>query len=269
VSPLRRKLHEVIFEADTALGKGFDTVLIICILVSVVVAMLDSVAAIRATHGALLNRIEWGLTLLFSLEYLLRLYCVQRPWRYATSFFGLVDLGAILPTYLGALIPGGQYLIAIRVLRLLRIFRVFKLVQFLREARLLVTALRASARKIAVFLFAVVTVVIVFGSLMYVVEGADNGFTSIPRSIYWAIVTMTTVGYGDIAPQTPWGQALAAMIMIIGYGIIAVPTGIVTIELNRAARRGVSTQACMVCGAEGHDPDARHCKFCGHSLTEA
>jgi voltage-gated potassium channel len=228
--------------------------------------MLDSVAAIQAVYGRWLYIGEWVFTLLFTVEFLLRLFCVQRPLLYARSFFGIVDLLAILPTYLSVILPGGQYFIIIRVLRLLRIFRVFKLVQFLSEARLLLEALRASFRKIAVFLFAVMTLVIIFGALMYVVEGAANGFTSIPRSVYWAIVTMTTVGYGDISPQTDFGQALAAIIMIIGYGIIAVPTGIVTVELSQAVHRGVSTQACPACGSDGHDKDAKFCKYCGEAL---
>ncbi len=191
---------------------------------------------------------------------------MARPGRYARSFFGVVDLLAVLPTYLSTLVPGGQYLIAIRILRLLRIFRVFKLVQYLGEARMLSAALKASSRKIMVFLFTVLMLAIVFGAVMYVVEGAESGFTSIPRSIYWTIVTMTTVGFGDITPRTPLGQMLASLIMIIGYGIIAVPTGIVTVELAQTVQRRISTQACPSCSAEGHDYDAHHCKFCGHRL---
>ena len=263
---LRHRLHEIIFEADTAAGKWFDILLIVSIIASVILVMLDSVTGIRQVYGPWLNSGEWFFTLLFTAEYLLRLFCVQRPLLYARSFFGIVDLLAILPTYLSVILPGGHYFIVIRVLRLLRIFRVFKLVQFLSEARLLLAALRASMRKIAVFLCTVLTLVMIFGALMYVVEGAANGFTSIPRSIYWAIVTMTTVGYGDISPQTDLGQALAAFIMIIGYGIIAVPTGIVTVELSRATRQGVSTQACPKCGRDGHDADADFCKYCGASL---
>ena len=262
----RHHLHEIIFEADTPSGKWFDVLLIFSIIVSVVLAMLDSVGSIQVVYGQWLYIGEWIFTLLFTVEYLLRLFCVQRPLLYARSFFGIVDLLAILPTYLSVILPGGQYFIIIRVLRLLRIFRVFKLVQFLSEARLLLDALRASFRKIAVFLFTVMTLVIIFGALMYVVEGAANGFTSIPRSVYWAIVTMTTVGYGDISPQTDLGQVLASIIMIIGYGIIAVPTGIVTVELSQAVHRGVSTQACPGCGVDGHDRDARFCKYCGTSL---
>jgi voltage-gated potassium channel len=264
---LRHRLHEIIFEADTVAGKWFDILLIASIVASVVLVMLDSVEAIRSVYGRWFNIGEWFFTLLFTVEYVLRLFCVQRPMMYARSFFGLVDLLAILPTYLNVILPGGQYFIVIRVLRLLRIFRVFKLVQFLSEARLLLGALRASIRKIAVFLCAVLTLVMIFGALMYVVEGSANGFTSIPRSIYWAIVTMTTVGYGDISPQTDLGQALAALIMIIGYAIIAVPTGIVTVALSRATHQSVSTQACPKCGRDGHDADADYCKYCGAPLS--
>ena len=262
----RHKLHEVIFEADTVPGRWFDTALIACILLSVAIVMLDSVATVNRAYGRWFYWWEWGFTLLFTGEYLLRLICIERPLRYARSFFGLVDLLAVLPTYLSALIPGGQYFIVIRILRLLRVFRVFKLVPYLGEARLLLTALKASARKILVFLYTVLMLAVIFGAAMYVVEGAERGFTSIPRSIYWTIVTMTTVGFGDITPQTPLGQMLASVIMIIGYGIIAVPTGIVTVELAQSVQRRVSTQACPACSAEGHDHDARHCKSCGSPL---
>ena len=236
------------------------------ILASVAVVMLDSIGAVRAAHGRLLNAIEWGFTFLFTIEYLLRLACVGRPLKYALSFYGLVDLLAILPTYASLVLPGSRYLLVIRVLRILRIFRIFKLVTYLSEARLLVRALHASGRKIAVFLTTVLTLVVIFGSLMYVVEGEAHGFTSIPRSVYWAIVTMTTVGYGDIAPQTALGQAISSIVMILGYGIIAVPTGIVSVEMAHVFNPRVSTQACPECSAEGHDADARHCKYCGAAL---
>jgi len=262
----RQRLHEIIFEADTPAGKTFDILLIASILGSVAAVMLDSVAAIRASYGPLLTAAEWFFTLLFSIEYLLRLACVGKPLRYARSFYGIVDLLAILPTYLSLLLPGSHYLLVIRILRILRIFRVFKLVQYLSEARMLGQALRASSRKIVVFLFTVLTLVIIFGSLMYLIEGEASGYTSIPRSIYWTIVTLTTVGYGDISPQTGLGQSLASLIMICGYGIIAVPTGIVTVEMTRSFGRGVTTQACPECAAEGHDADAVHCKFCGAAL---
>lgn len=267
-SPLRSKLHEVIFEADTPAGRAFDVVLLVLILVSIVAVCLESVGPIREEHGTFLRILEWILTGLFTVEYALRLYCVRRPSRYATSFFGVVDLLAILPTYLSFVVTGSQSLLVIRALRLLRVFRVLKLAHFLGEARMLHAAVRASVRKIIVFLGTVLTLILIVGSLMYLIEGPENGFTSIPRSIYWAIVTMTTVGYGDIAPQTVPGQVLASIIMILGYGIIAVPTGIVTVELAGHSKDPdkVSTQACPGCGGEGHTWDAKHCKHCGARL---
>lgn len=263
---LRFRLHEIIFEADTKAGKLFDVALIICIVASVIVVTLDSVDSIQAKYGPWLQGLEWLFTGLFSIEYLLRLSCVRAPWRYAKSFYGVVDLVAILPSYLSLFFPGSQYLLSIRVLRLLRVFRVLKLVTYLSEARMLMVALRASGRKISVFLLAVVALVIILGSVMYLVEGPENGFADIPTATYWAIVTLTTVGYGDIAPMTPLGKMLASLIMILGYGIIAVPTGIVTVELNQLQQRTISTQACPRCSAEGHDPDAKYCKFCGELL---
>ena len=263
---LRGRLHEIIFEADTPEGKLFDVLLILSIVISVILVMLDSVSFIRESYGMLLYIGEWLFTIFFSIEYVLRLFSVGRPLAYATSFYGIVDLLAVLPTYFSIFFPGTQYLLVIRILRVLRIFRVLKLVQYLSEARQLAHALRASSRKIIVFLFAVLTLVIIFGALMYMVEDNENGFTSIPQSIYWAIVTLTTVGYGDISPQTTIGQTIAAVIMIIGYGIIAVPTGIVTAELSRKYKKDISTQACPECSAEGHDPDAKHCKYCGAGL---
>ena len=265
-SPLRARLHEIIFEADTPAGKLFDVLLIISILLSVALVMLDSVDSVQLSYGRWLYFGEWLFTILFTIEYLLRLYSVGRPGAYASSFFGIVDLMAVLPTYLSIFFPGTQYLLVIRILRVLRIFRVLKLVQYLGEARLLSQALRASRRKIMVFLFAVLTVVVIFGALMYLIEDPESGFTSIPQSIYWTIVTLTTVGYGDISPQTALGQTIASIIMIIGYGIIAVPTGIVSAELSQVYKKGVSTQACPECSAEGHDKDAEFCKFCGSRL---
>ena len=261
---LREKLHTIIFEADTPLGKLFDVVLILSIILSVIVVMLDSVAELQLQYGQLFYLLEWFFTLLFTVEYLLRLSCIGRPLKYATSFFGVIDLLSILPTYLSLIIAGGQYLLVIRVLRLLRVFRVMKLVQYVGEANFLMRALRASRRKIAVFLLSVFLLMVIFGAVMYIVEGPEHGFTSIPRSIYWAIVTMTTVGYGDISPQTDLGQVIASVVMILGYGIIAIPTGIVTAEMSFAPR--VSTQNCPQCSAEGHAFDARHCKFCGAKL---
>ena len=262
----RTVLHEVIFEADTQAGKAFDVLLIVSILFSVVIVMLDSIDPIRNQHGQLLYGIEWFFTILFTIEYALRLLCVGNPFKYAVSFYGVVDLLAIIPTYISPFLPGTQYLLVIRILRILRIFRILKLATYLGEATLLVKALRASSRKISVFLFTVLTLVVIFGSFMYVIEGGKNGFTSIPRSIYWAIVTMTTVGYGDISPHTIFGQVMASIVMILGYGIIAVPTGIVTVEMSQTFSRKVSTQVCPECSAEGHDADAEHCKFCGTKL---
>lgn len=263
---LRRRMHEVIFEADTFGGKLFDVALIASILASVVVVMLDSVPSVNAAYGAPLLAAEWFFTAAFSVEYVLRLSCHDRPLVYARSFFGLVDLLAVLPTYLSVLLPGAQYLLVIRVLRILRLFRVLKLMPYVGEAQLLLGALRASTRKIAVFLYAVLTLVIIFGALMYLIEGEAAGFSSIPRSVYWAIVTLTTVGYGDISPQTPLGQAVAAVIMVMGYGIIAVPTGIVTVEMSRAALDHKAQIECPQCAAKGHDADAAHCKRCGGKL---
>lgn len=261
----RRGLYVVIFEHDTRGGRAFDVALLVAILGSVAAVMLESVTPIRREHGPLLRAIEWGFTALFSIEYLLRIVAVRRPARYARSFFGLVDLLAVLPTYLSVLLPGAQSLITIRALRLLRAFRILKLVEFLREAWVLSAALRGSARKIIVFLGAVLTLVVIFGSIMYVVEGGENGFTSIPRSVYWAIVTLTTVGYGNIVPETMVGEAIASAIMILGYSVIAVPTGIMSVELAQATRRS-ARRTCDTCGASDHDSDAAHCKRCGSRL---
>ena len=262
----RDVLFEVIFEADTPAGKWFDIVLIICIVLSVAVVMLDSVGSVSAEYGESLKAAEWFFTIVFTIEYILRLLCVGTPIRYAVSFFGIVDLLAILPTYVGLLIPAGQPLSVIKVLRVLRIFRVLKMGHHTKQAALLKQALYASRRKILVFLFVVLTLVVIIGSLMYVIEGGENGFTSIPRSVYWAVVTLTTVGYGDISPETPLGQFLAALVMILGYSIIAVPTGIMTVEFSRAHTEKPSSQACPNCSAEGHDRDAVYCKFCGSKL---
>ena len=264
----RLKLHEIIFEADTPLGNAFDILLIVSILLSVAVVMLDSVRSIRVDYIGLLHAIEWFFTILFTVEYVLRLISVSKPMRYGTSFFGVVDLLAILPTYLALLFPASHYFAVIRILRVLRIFRILKLAHHLKEAKILMEGLRESRSKITVFLFAVFTLVIICGSLMYVIEGEENGFTSIPRSIYWAVVTLTTVGYGDISPQTNIGQTVASLIMVMGYGIIAVPTGIVTVGLTRASMgaKPVSTQACPSCSGEGHDINAKFCKLCGSAL---
>jgi voltage-gated potassium channel len=259
-------MYEVIFEAETPAGKAFDVALLLFIVMSVVAVMLDSVPSIRSRHGQLIRVVEWGFTIAFSIEYVLRLVCVRRPWRYALSFYGVVDLLAVLPTYLSLVFAGAQTLLVIRALRLLRVFRVFKLTHFLGEARMLSVAIQASLHKIIVFLGTVLSLVLVIGTLMYLIEGPENGFTSIPESVYWAIVTMTTVGYGDIAPRTVVGRALAAGVMILGYAIIAVPTGIVSVELSQARRKAFTARACPSCGSEGHDPDAEFCKRCGANL---
>ena len=265
----RDVLFEVIFEADTPAGKWFDIILILCIVLSVAVVMLDSVGSVNAKYGSPLKAAEWFFTILFTIEYVLRLICVGRAIRYAVSFFGIVDLLAILPTYISLLVPAGRYLTVIRVirvLRVLRIFRVLNLGQHAKEAALMKEALYASRRKIQVFLLAVLTLVVIIGSLMYVIEDGKEGFTSIPRSVYWAVVTLTTVGYGDISPTTAVGQLLAALVMILGYSIIVVPTGFVTVEFAKASADKPGSQACPNCSAEGHDRDAEYCKFCGAKL---
>ncbi|MBP1909552.1 ion transporter [Methanolobus bombayensis] len=263
-------LYEIIFEADTPAGKNFDIVLIVSILLSVLVVMIDSVKSLRLAHGDLLHDIEWFFTILFTIEYVLRMICVKSKTRYATSILGIIDLLAIMPTYLSLFLPGSQFLLVIRILRVLRIFRILKLVKYLNEAELLITALKASSRKITVFLFTVLTLVVILGSLMYLIEGEENGFTSIPMSIHWAIVTLTTVGYGDIVPKTPLGIALSSVVMIIGYSIIAVPTGIVTAEISFASiedrEKKRPRNVCNNCGNDRNDSDALFCKHCGTKL---
>jgi voltage-gated potassium channel len=268
LSPWREKLRVIIFEADTPAGKAFDVGLLVAIVLSVLAVMLESVSAFRSRHGQLLTIAEWTFTLLFSVEYVLRLICSPLPIRYARSFFGIVDLLAILPTYLSLLLPGAQSMIVIRGLRLLRIFRVFKLGQFLGEASVLRNALSSSRHKITVFLGTIVILVTILGSAMYLIEGEESGFTSIPAAIYWSIVTMTTVGYGDMAPITVSGKVLASIVMILGYSIIAVPTGIVTAEIveGAAAARKITTRSCPGCLSEGHDRNATYCKDCGAAL---
>jgi voltage-gated potassium channel len=264
-SAARQRIHEIIFEADTPAGKLFDLVLFAAICGSVIVVLLESMGTMRAQYGPLLRAAEWGFTLLFSAEYALRLWTVHRPARYATSFFGVIDLLAILPTWLSLILPGAQSLLVVRILRLLRVFRVLKLAEYLSESHLLWQAMRASRKKITIFLFTVITIVVIVGAAMYVIEGAEHGFTSIPLSIYWAVVTLTTVGYGDLAPATAAGRMLAIVVMLLGYAIIAVPTGIVTMELSRAVHP-VSTQACPACGIGGHEFGAKFCRRCGTAL---
>ncbi|MBD3243536.1 MAG: ion transporter [Chitinivibrionales bacterium] len=261
----RMRMTTVIFGTDTPAGRNFDLALIVCILLSVAVVVLGSVEPIQARYGAVLAGLEWAFTVLFTIEYAARLWSAPNTFAYAASFFGIVDLLAILPTYFSAVLPGAGILVVVRALRLLRVFRILKLLKYLRAADLLLTALKASRQKIAVFVFTVLILVLIFGSCMYAVEGADNGFTSIPRSIYWAVVTLTTVGYGDISPQTTLGQALATIIMIMGYGIIAVPTGLVSVELARGEHGG-PPRRCPSCTADIRDREARHCKYCGTQL---
>ena len=263
---LKERLYIVIFEADTSAGKLFDVLLFAAILASVALTMLQSVGSIRASHETLLFVLNMTFTGLFTVEYLLRLWCSKHTVRYARSFFGVVDLLAILPVYVSWLIPGTRFLDVVKVLRMLRIFRVLKMTQYVGDADLLMNALASSRRKIGIFLVTVMTIVVILGSLMYVIEGEEHGFTSIPRSVYWAIVTLTTVGYGDVSPQTSLGQSLAALIMIIGYSIIAVPTGIITAELGLSAAQQKNARTCAACGHARHDADAMHCKHCGARL---
>lgn len=261
----RDRTREIIFGVETRAGRAFDVLLLWMILLSVGAVLLESVPSIRAEWGRELRGLEWTFTVLFTVEYGLRLMSVVRPIRYATSFFGWVDLLAILPTYLSLLFPGAHSLLVIRALRLLRVFRVLKLVRHMGESRTLLLALRASRAKITVFLGAVLTLALILGTLVYLVEGEENGFTSIPRALYWAIVTLTTVGYGDIAPQTVLGQMLATVVMVLGYAIIAVPTGIVSAELTQA-REESSARLCVSCGAGDHRTDAIYCRRCSGRL---
>lgn len=268
-SKLRDRMHEVIFEADTPEGKWFDIILLILILASVVAVMLETVPSYTERFGKLFFYLEWIFTVFFTIEYILRIYSVRKPTSYIFSFFGIVDLISIIPTYISVFVAGTQSLIIIRALRLLRVFRIFKLVHFTHQGKVILLALRNSRPKIFLFMFFVILIVCIFGSIMYLVEGGSGGgFDSIPRSVYWAIVTLTTVGYGDISPQTPFGQFLASIIMIMGYAIIAVPTGIVTGEIIKSgSKHKVTTQVCQFCSEEGHETDAIFCKFCGESLN--
>lgn len=268
LSPFRQKWHNVIFEADTRAGRVFDIILLISILISVAVVIMESEATLQEKYGRLFHILEWVFTILFTIEYLFRIWCSFRPKAFIMSFYGIVDLLCILPAYVEAFYGGAHFLLTIRILRLMRIFRVFKLVPFLNEGRQLSVALQKSKRKIFVFFFFIGLLTIVLGAIMYVIEsGQNSGFTSIPVSIYWAVVTLTTVGYGDIAPITPLGQGFAAIIMIMGYAIIAVPTGIVTVEMNRMQNaRDVDNRICPHCMREGHDIDADYCKYCGNKL---
>jgi len=264
----RLRLYVVIFEADTRAGKRFDLALLACILASVAVVIYDSVEGVSGDHAAIIEALEWTFTILFSLEYVARLSCVRRPLRYATSFFGVVDLVAVLPSYLALLLPGAQVLLDVRILRLLRIFRILKLAAYVGEYRALGTALVATRRKILIFLSVVLMIALLMGTLLYVVEGPERGYTSIPVAVYWAIVTMTTVGYGDITPQTDIGRLIASIMMLLGWGILAVPTGIVSAEMTarRFAQQVPTTRTCHECLSEGHEVNARFCRDCGAKL---
>ncbi|WP_237056850.1 ion transporter [Microbulbifer sediminum] len=264
----RKWLNEVIFGTDTPLGKGFDVFLIWAILISVLLVLLVSVQSIAGRYGELFFVLEWFFTALFTVEYLARIYCAVDRRRYIFSFYGIVDLLAILPSYLALLVTGASYLLVIRLLRVLRIFRILKLVRYLRDANLLLRSLWQARRRILVFYASVLVVCIIFGSLMFVVEGPKHGFTSIPKSVYWTIVTLTTVGFGDITPQTVLGQGIASLTMLIGYSIIAVPTGIVTAELASELGRERLSIRCDNCSRAGHDKDAEYCKHCGYKLED-
>lgn len=265
--PLRARIHDIIFQHDSPAERAFDGTLTVAILLSVIVVILDSVSSVSARYGFELRVAEWVFTILFTIEYGLRLWASPRPMRYARSFYGIIDLLAILPTYLSVFFPAARYVAALRMFRVIRAFRILKLAAYVQEASILTQALRASKHKIIVFITTVLTTVVVIGSLMFLVEGRSNPqFSNIPQSIYWAIVTITTVGFGDVYPITPLGKALASFLMILGYGIIAVPTGIVTLELQRASVVTRTTRECPGCGSQGHDADASYCKYCGTQL---
>ncbi len=271
-SELQKAIYDVIFGYESKAGKLFDVALICLIVASVTAVLLDSVASYHARFGDFLFQLEWFFTLVFTVEYFLRLYSSPDKRGYVFSFYGLIDLFSILPTYIAFLFPSAQFLIVIRIMRVLRIFRILKLFRYIGEANLLYTALVQARRKIFVFLFSVLTLIIIFGALMFVIEGPEHGFDNIPKSVYWAIVTITTVGYGDISPQTPLGQLIAGLAMICGYAIIAVPTGIIGAELmneyqSRNQQQVNETRKCVGCKAKGHDLDARYCKYCGNEVA--
>jgi voltage-gated potassium channel len=264
----QKKLHEIIYETDTRVGKLFDVILLWAIIASIVLVMLESVKGLDAKYHVFFNISEWVITILFTIEYLVRIISVKQPKKYIFSFFGIVDLLSTIPKYLSLIIGGAHALVALRALRLLRVFRILKLVRYVGEANKLGKALKASRFKIFVFISAVVILCVIIGTIMYLIEGNESGFTSIPRGVYWAIVTLTTVGYGDIAPQTGLGQFLASLVMILGYGIIAIPTGIVTVEFTKQAALDVhtNTKSCSNCSAENHKDKAKYCYSCGHEI---
>jgi voltage-gated potassium channel len=262
----RHRLHEIVFESDTRAGRAFDVTLLWAIVLSVAAVMLESIRPIRLKYGDELQAIEWFFTIVFTVEYGLRLLALERPRSYVFSFFGVVDLLSFLPTYLSAFVPGTQALVVIRAFRVVRLFRIFKLLGHVQQVQVLSLALRLSRPKVVVFFMGVLAIVVTMGAIIYLVEGEANGFTSIPRSVYWAVVTVTTVGYGDLVPKTPLGQLIASVAMILGYAIIAVPTGIVGADLAQASRQLAAGQACPACGIQGHDADALYCKRCSAKL---
>ena len=265
---LKARLYEVIFGTDTRAGKSFDLFLIVMIAASVAAVTLDSIAPLHDHYRQWFYYVEWAFTVAFTLEYAVRLYCSPRPSAYAKSFFGVIDLLSFLPTYIAFLFPSASYLLVIRLLRLLRIFRILKLIKYLSEANLLLRSIYLSRRKIGVFIFSVMILITIFGAAMYVIEGPQAGFTSIPRGIYWAIVTISTVGYGDLTPHTVLGQFLASVAMLTGYAIIAVPTGIISAEMMSEMQRQKQQTRCARCRRGDHDSDARHCKYCGAALPD-
>lgn len=265
---LKHRLYVIIFGTHTRAGKIFDLALITAIFSSLVVLVLESIPEIKAEWATTLRLFEYGFTALFTIEYLLRLYCSPKPAAYAKSFYGVVDLLAILPTYLSIFFPSASFMGVIRLLRVMRIFRILKLVRYLQDSNLLMRSLLMARRKIFIFFTTVAILVTIFGALIYVIEGPENGFTSIPQSIYWAIVTITTVGYGDLVPQTAWGKGIASLTMLLGYSILAVPTGIITAELNQEMNSHRMLVKCPNCSRAGHEPDAMHCKHCGSQLAD-
>jgi voltage-gated potassium channel len=278
----KSKVHEIIYEADTPLGKWFDLTLIFLIIVSVILIMLESVKEIDAEHHRILLTLEWIVTIFFTIEYIARIISIKKPFKYIFSFYGIIDFVSTIPLYLSYIFAGSQVLLAFRVFRMLRIFRILKLVKFIGESSQLLQAMKASRTKIAVFIYVVLILSVIMGTVMYLIEGDEAGFTSIPRSIYWTIVTLTTVGYGDIAPITNLGQFIATIIMVVGYGIIAVPTGIVTVEFSKQSKANgqekavvhdnsniqLNTQYCQHCAKGRHRDDATHCYNCGNLLNE-
>ena len=262
----KHRIHEIIYEADTKSGKIFDVILLIAIITSVILVMLESVSSLDTKYHDFLNISEWIITILFTIEYILRLISIKKPLKYVFSFYGIIDLLSTIPKYLSFILVGSHNLAALRALRLLRVFRILKLARYIGASNKLLVALRASKAKIAVFIFFIVIICVILGTVMYMIEGEENGFTSIPRSVYWAIVTLTTVGFGDIAPQTPIGQLIASVIMILGYGIIAIPTGIVSSEMTKFNNINTNTQSCPNCLADNHKDKAEFCYNCGNKI---